>query len=345
MFPLDLSLGDAVPVLLVAAAVIAAAGVAMAREADRLADRTGLGEAVSGAVLMGACTSLPGLTASMMAAAAGNASLAVSNAIGGILVQTAFIVGGDWYYRQANLEHAAASAPNLLQGTLLVGLLAVPLVAGQLQSVTLFSIHPATFVMVALYVAGTRFAAQAHDRPMWRPERTAATREDVPDEAADAEGPGNLALGLRFAGLVAVLFLAGVAVAEAGLAVVARSGLSGSLVGLLFTSVATSLPELVTTLAAVRRGALTLAVGGIIGGNTFDVLFLAMADIAYRDGSLYHALDGRDLAQLALAVLMTAVLLTGLLRRERHGPGNVGFEGILIVALYGFNVAVQAMLG
>ena len=89
MFSLDLSLGVAVPVLLVAAAAIAAAGVAMAREADRLADRTGLGEAVSGAVLMGACTSLPGLTASMMAAAAGNASLAVSNAIGGILVQPA----------------------------------------------------------------------------------------------------------------------------------------------------------------------------------------------------------------------------------------------------------------
>jgi cation:H+ antiporter len=43
--------------------------------------------------------------------------------------------------------------------------------------------------------------------------------------------------------------------------------------------------ELVTTIAAVRRGALQLAVGGIIGGNTFDTLFLTAADVSYREGS------------------------------------------------------------
>ena len=53
---------------------------------------------------------------------------------------------------------------------------------------------------------------------------------------------------------------------------------------MLMTAVATSLPELVTTLAAVRRGAAQLAVGGIIGGNAFDVLFLSASDVAYRDG-------------------------------------------------------------
>ena len=69
--------------------------------------------------------------------------------------------------------------------------------------------------------------------------------------------------------------------------------MSGSLVGGLFTSVVTSLPELVTVLAAVRVGALTLAVGDIVGGNTFDVLFLAAADLAYTEGSLYAAIDQR----------------------------------------------------
>jgi cation:H+ antiporter len=54
-------------------------------------------------------------------------------------------------------------------------------------------------------------------------------------------------------------------------------------VGGLFTAVSTSLPELVTSVAAVQQGALTLAVGGIIGGNSFDVMFVAFADIAYRE--------------------------------------------------------------
>jgi Ca2+/Na+ antiporter len=58
-----------------------------------------------------------------------------------------------------------------------------------------------------------------------------------------------------------------------------RLALSASIVG---APVVTSLPELVTTLAAVRRGALQLAVGGIIGGNTFDTLFLTISDVGYR---------------------------------------------------------------
>lgn len=40
-------------------------------------------------------------------------------------------------------------------------------------------------------------------------------------------------------------------------------------------------------MAAVRRGALTLAVGDILGGNCFDVLFISGSDVAYREGSIY----------------------------------------------------------
>ncbi|MFW5739202.1 MAG: hypothetical protein ACOC1F_02430 [Myxococcota bacterium] len=58
---------------------------------------------------------------------------------------------------------------------------------------------------------------------------------------------------------------------------------------------------------AVRRGALTLAVGGIIGGNSFDVLFVAFADVAYRDGSIYHAITDRRVFLLSLTGLRTSV--------------------------------------
>ncbi|MEO2040107.1 MAG: sodium:calcium antiporter, partial [Martelella sp.] len=103
------------------------------------------------------------------------------------------------------------------------------------------------------------------------------------------------------------------------------------MVGALMTAVVTSLPELVTTLAAVRRGALQLAVGGIIGGNTFDTLFLTLSDLAYRDGSLYHAIGKDDLIWLAVGLSATAILLLGLIVRQKAGPGRIGFEsaGIL----------------
>ena len=90
----------------------------MTRVADRLADLTGLGEAVFGAALLGASTSLPGAVASIFMAAAGRADLAVGNAVGGIAAQTAFLVFADLAFRRANLEHAAASVPNMINGIL-----------------------------------------------------------------------------------------------------------------------------------------------------------------------------------------------------------------------------------
>lgn len=57
----------------------------------------------------------------MTAAYEGYPKLAVSNTIGGIAAQTAFLAIADIDYRKANLEHAAASIANMMQGTLLVG--------------------------------------------------------------------------------------------------------------------------------------------------------------------------------------------------------------------------------
>ena len=119
------SLTIALIVFLVCAAVIAIVGTRMTSVADRLADRTGLGEAFVGAVFLGAATSLPGITASVTAAIGGDGQLALSNALGGIAAQTAFLAIADIAWRKANLEHAAASVANMLQASLLVIILAL----------------------------------------------------------------------------------------------------------------------------------------------------------------------------------------------------------------------------
>lgn len=134
----------AVLLFLLAAAAIGIAGTRLSGVCDRLADRTGLGEAFTGAVLLGAATSLPGITASVTAAVDGLPTLALSNAIGGIAAQTAFLVVADIAYRRANLEHAAASVPNMMQACLLIVLLAMMLVAMSVAPVTVAGIHPLT---------------------------------------------------------------------------------------------------------------------------------------------------------------------------------------------------------
>lgn len=316
-----------------AAAVIAVVGTRLSGLADRLADRTGMGEALMGALFLGAATSLPGLVATLEGAWQGHARFAMSNAIGGIAVQTAFIGVADLAYRKANLEHAAASVPNILNATLILTLLAGLLLAAEMPEIVVWGVHPMTPVLAGMYVFGVRLIKRNQDQPQWFPRRTLETREDVAAEPG-SDHASTASLWIQFGTCAAIIGGAGWVTARAGLSMAATTGISESVVGALLTGVATSLPELITSIAAVRRGALTLAVGGIFGGNAFDVMFATAGDVAYRKGSIYHAVGTDERYLLALTAVMTGVLLAGLVHREKHGAAGIGFEGAAALVLY-----------
>jgi|GEM_PF-53691 len=333
------TLSQSIVVFSVCALVIAIAGTRITRVVDQLADRTGLGEATAGAVLLGAATSLSGSVLSVTAAYRGHPELAVSNALGGIAVQTFFLAIADMVYRRANLEHAAASAPNMMQNGLLIALLALLLLAPTLPDVTVWNIHPITPILLGFYFYGTRLIQGAGDNPMWYPSVTSDTRQDEPE--SESSLPSLSRLWTEFLVLMATLGVAGLVLEPAATTISAEAGLSQTIVGVLLTAISTSIPELVTSVAAVRRGALTLAVAGIIGGNAFDTLFMAASDIAYRQGSLYHAMTLDSERWVALTLLMSAILIMGLIRRERYGVGRIGAESLAIMVLYGLGVMLM----
>jgi cation:H+ antiporter len=322
-----------------AAAVIAIAGTRLARIADAVAARTGMGEAMVGALFVSASTSLPGAITSVVTAAQGHVSLATGNALGGIAAQTAFLAVADLAYRRANLEHAAASVANMVQGALLVALLTLPLLAANLPPVYFWGISPATPVIVLAYIGGLHLIRSASEEPMWQPEGTHDTKREE-DDPPDEEGASTAVLWAQFAALAAVLAAMGFVVSGTGTSLVALTGLSETAVGALFTAIATSLPELVIAVAAVRMGALNLAVGNIIGGNCFDILFLAGADVAYRGGSIYAHFGASEHLLSSITILMTSVVLLGLLHRQRRGFARIGFESSIMLGLYAFLLVI-----
>src|SRR5690606_23663181 len=127
-----------------AVGVITVSGVYMSDVADRLADRTGWGEAMMGGLFLAAATSLPDFAATLTAAADRQAELAMSNVMGSMAVNLAFLGIGDIVYRKANLEHAAASSADLSQATLLIALLALPLEAMLMPAPDIVGLHPCT---------------------------------------------------------------------------------------------------------------------------------------------------------------------------------------------------------
>lgn len=329
IFSLPLSIGA----FILAAGMIGFFGQWLTSLADQLADRTGLGEALTGALFLGASTSLPEIATSVTAAAKGYSQLAVSNALGGIAVQTAFLSIADMTYRRANLEHAAASIANIMQGTLAVVLLAICILASVVPDPQWLGIHPATPLMLGVYLYGLHLVYKAQTDPMWKPQRTSETRDDIPEDNQSDNVP-LVGLWVRFVFAAVMIGSGGWLIAESGIAISKHTRLSETIIGTVFTSVSTSLPELVITLAAVRQGALTLAVGGILGGNAFDTLLMAFSDVAYRAGTIYQGISQYQVFLMALTILMTGILLMGLVRREKHGIANIGFESFFILVLY-----------
>ena len=341
----DLSLTVLIGAFLAAGAVIFLAGLRMTGLADKLADRTGLGEALIGGVLLGAATSLSGIVVSVTAALDGRSSLAFSNSVGGIAAQTVFLALADMFHRRSNLEHAAADLGNVFQGITLMVLLTLPFLAMTTPEVAIWAVHPVTFVIPLAYALGLVAGRQVQQSPMWTPVNTCDTKTDQPEEDdEETRKTSTTRLFLTFALLMSLMGGAGYIIARTASELGDRAQVSDTLVGVLATAVVTSLPELVTTVAAVRRGALQLAVGGIIGGNTFDTLFLVASDVAYREGSLYHAVLPQDYFWIVSALLMTGILIGGLILRQRRGPGRIGGESMLLLLIYAGSVAVQVLV-
>jgi cation:H+ antiporter len=330
----DSHLGFSVLLFLVAAGLIAFFGIRMTYAARDLAAATGIGEALMGAVFIGATTSLSGIIASATAAWHGQASLAVSNSLGGIAAQTLFLVAGDMVYRKANLEFAAASVENMMMSVQLMVLLCILLIAFTLPDATIFAVHPASLALFAAYLFTLKLLVETHEKPMWLPRMDRGTVRESAHQSRQPAGRNRMRIVVDFSVCAVAVGVAGWLIANSGMVIAERTGLSDGIVGGIFIAIVTSLPELVIAITAIRLGSLTLAVGDIVGGNAFDTLFVAVADVFYREGSIFSAIESIEGVWLGSAMLMNAVLLMGLMYRERKGIGNIGMESALILVIY-----------
>lgn len=330
---LSFDLPSAIILFFISTVFIAIGGTALTREADKLADITGMGEALVGAIFLGGITSLSGIVISVTAAFENHPQLSVSNAIGGIAAQTVFLAIADITYRKANLEHAAASLSNVMQGLLLIGILVLTLIVSGLPPVVLFHVHPASVLIIIFYLGGQQLISKSQQKPMWRAVKTRETRMDVPDQ----DNIKNYRIGpvvLQFILLGVLIGVSGYVLAQSSIVISNETGLSEGVIGALFTAVASSLPELIVSISAVRQKALTLAVSNVIGGNTFDVLFVSFSDFAYGEGSIFHTFRTSQVFTIHLTLLLTSILTLGLLYREKKGFAKIGWESLMILVLF-----------
>ena len=70
------------------------------------------------------------------------------------------------------------------------------------------------------------------------------------------------------------------------------------------------------------------------------MLVIAAADAGYAQGSIYHDMAPVQMIWGLVSILMTAILLLGMVRRETYGIGRIGFESALILSVYAAAIVV-----
>jgi len=316
------------------AGLIGFAGVRLSRYGDAIAAHTGLSRNWVGLILLATVTSLPelvtGLSAVTVAAAP---DIAVGDVLGACVFNLFILALIDILYRQDNLYQQVSPGHVVSAGfgvILLAGAALAVLLGGHGMMPAIGHISLASVLLLGIYLAAMRTLYVIEQRHQARTEVT--------------ERPGmTLKLALMGYGMASMVIVgAGIWLPIIGVELARLMGWSNSFVGTLFIALATTVPELATTWGAVRIGALDMAVGNLLGSNLFDVLILAIDDVAYVKGPIYAQVSPVHAATAAVACLMSGIVIVSLASRPTRRVAHVAsWSSLALLALYLLNATIQ----
>jgi cation:H+ antiporter len=146
---------------------------------------------------------------------------------------------------------------------------------------------------------------------------------------------------VRYAAASLVVVAAGIAMPFTAVRLATEMGWGQSFVGTLLVAAATSLPEAASTIAALRIGAIDLAIGNLFGSNLFNILVLAIDDIAYAKGPLLWSISPSHAVSGVAAIIMTGAAIVGLYYQPQGRVLRIaGWVSLAIVVTYVLNSLV-----
>lgn len=326
------------------AAVIFFAGSGLSRYGDRIAEISGWGGAWVGLVLMATVTSLPELAVGVSAAGVvGSADLAVGDVIGSCAFNLLILASLDAFVPRRRPLFGLASNSHVLAAAL--GIILLAAVGVGLVHEDEFAFTPwlaaSSVVFLAVYLGAVRLM-YVHAR---RIGADGAVQPSLDEEFQPVAESRIFLLSTRQ--VVTRYALFGMAVVAAAVllpplaeAIARLTGLEETFVGTIFLAASTSLPEFAVSLAAVRMGAIDLAVGNILGSNLFNIFTLAVNDVVYTRGLLLADASEAHIFSVLSTIAMSAIVIIGLTYHVRGKRFLLAWDAALILSVYAANAAL-----
>jgi len=315
-------------------AVIVYCGSNLSKYGDVIAEKTGLGRAWIGLVLMASVTSLPELITGISSVAIADVpDIALGDIMGACVFNLSIIALMDMLNGKKPIfsesEHGHILSAGF--GIILISLASISIMANaNIPAIGHIGLYSPAIIMI--YFIGIRgvFLFERRRIKEFVGEMAQTLRyEHITTKEAVVKYAIN---ALFIIGAAAWLPFIGNRLAE-------ETGLGRSFVGTVFIAMATTLPELVVSVSALKIGAADMAIANLFGSNMFNIFILAIDDIFYVKGALLSNVSTNHAVTGFMAVLMTGIAIAGLTYRlQRKAFLRLGWDAIAILLAYTVNI-------
>lgn len=327
-------------IFLAAAGIIWFAGARLTKALDAVAAKTGMERVFVGMLLLGGITSLPEVANVTTASSIGNPSLAVNNLLGSAAINILLLAIADAIVGRQAVTSIVAKPSTMMMAALcmivLISIAALVLVGDVM-------LGPLGIGSLGIGIASLGFfwlATGYDERAAW----SVAEDHDGADgeEDADVSGASVGTLWGRVAFYGALLFASGYALSQTGDALAQQLGLTSAIVGFALIGTATSLPELVTVIVALRLGRPEMAFGQVLGTNFINLALLPLGDLIFDGEPVMNTLGTFEAVSALLGAILIGVFMVGLLEHRNRTIFKMGIDSAVVIALFAVGVALLA---
>ena len=280
-----------------------------------IANLTGIPKFIIGATIVSVATTLPELTVSVTGVIDGELDLAVGNAVGSVTANIGLIMGISLVCMPAVIKRSQF----WLKGTLMSAaalLLWVLCKDGTLHMLPSFAL----FVLLAVYVWDNIRDAK---NDVGSDEREVVDKKDLPKQI------------VMFIIGIAAIVVGSKLLIEYGSEIALLLGVPSAIIGVTMVAIGTSLPELITTLTAIRKKESSMSIGNIVGANIIDLAMILPICSVVSDGKLTIAEQSYALDMPICFAMTLIAVLPPLIKGKLYR-----WQGILMLALYTVYVVI-----
>jgi cation:H+ antiporter len=295
---------------------------------SNIANRLGVSDMVIGLTIVSFGTSMPELIVNIIASLEGNTDIAIGNVFGSNIANILLILGLSAILRNlpVHTNTVIAEIPFSLSAILLVGFLANANLWGNADQ--LFGLSRMDGIVIMLFFL-LFFAYIFHMTILEKAESAnVITRKKAVNMLKESS---FVILGIL------MLFVGGKWVVDGAVLIASSIGMSQTFIGLTVVAIGTSLPELVTSIIAARKGNVDVAVGNVVGSNIFNLLWILGLS------SIINPLPFNKLANFdALVVLFSTTLILLLMVVSRKSEVKRWHGLIFVLAYIGYLIYVTS---